>query len=44
MSMIMCPECAKRITNNVDECPNCGCIKDKFITLMDKKRTRPYNA
>lgn len=37
MSMIMCPECAKRITNNVDECPNCGCIKDKFITLMDKK-------
>ena len=37
MPMIICPECAKRITNNVEKCPNCECTKDKFVTLMDRK-------
>ena len=37
MRMIICPECAKRITNNVEKCPNCECTKDKFVTLMDRK-------
>ena len=35
--MIICPECARRITNNVEKCPNCECTKDKFVTLMDRK-------
>lgn len=37
MPMIICPECARRITNNVEKCPNCECTKDKFVTLMDRK-------
>ena len=36
MSMIICPECAKRITDNVDKCPNCGCLKNEFVTLMNR--------
>ena len=36
MSIIICPECAKRITDNVDKCPNCGCLKNEFVTLMNR--------
>lgn len=30
ISVIICPECAKKIIDSNKECPECGCPKSRF--------------
>lgn len=40
ISMIECPECHKRLTSNIDSCPNCGYpfYENRNIDLSAKKQ------
>ena len=34
--MIICPECAKKIIDSNKECPECGCPKSRFVSLINR--------
>ena len=36
ISVIICPECAKKIIDSNKECPECGCPKSRFVSLINR--------